>query len=44
MDNFVINEEDVLLKLINLKIAKSPGIDNIHPRVPKEVKIEIKDF
>ena len=36
MDNFVINEEDVLLKLNNLKIDKSPGIDNIHPRVLKE--------
>ena len=44
MDNFVINEEDVLLKLNNLKIDKSPGIDNIHPQVLKEVKIEIKDF
>ena len=44
MDNFVINEEDVLLNLNNLKIDESPDIDNIHPRVLKEVKIEIKDF
>ena len=43
MDNFVINE-DVLLKLNNIKIDKSPGIYNIHLRVLKEVKIEIKDF
>ena len=44
MNNFVINEEDVLLKLNNLKIDKLPGIDNIYPQVLKEVKIEIKDF
>ena len=43
MDNFVINE-DVLLKLNNIKIDKSPGIYKIHLRVLKEVKIEIKDF
>ena len=44
MDNFLINEKDVLLKLNNLKIDKSPGIDNIHPLVLTEVKIEIRDF
>ena len=44
MNNFVINEEDVLLKLNNLKIDKLPGIDNIYLQVLKEVKIEIKDF
>ena len=43
MDNFVINEE-VRIKLNYLKIDKSPGIDNIHPRVLKEVKLDIKDF
>ena len=44
MDNFVINEEEVLLKLNNLKIDKSPVIDNLHPKVLKEVKLEIKNF
>ena len=36
MDNFVINEDDVLLKLNNQKIDKSPGIDNINPKVLKK--------
>ena len=44
MNNFVINEEDNLLKLNNLKIDKSPGIDDINPRVLKEVKLETKNF
>ena len=44
MNNFMINEEEELLKLNNIKIDKSPGIDNFHPRVLKEVKLEIKNF
>ena len=33
-----INEEIVIKKLSKLKIGKSPGPDNIHPRVLKELK------
>ena len=36
-----ITEADVLTKLNKLKIDKSPGPDNLHPRLLKELKEEI---
>ena len=33
----------VLGKLMGLKVNKSPGPDNLHPRVLKEVDLEIID-
>ena len=38
-----ISREMVLEKLIGLKMDKSPGPDNLHPRVLKEVALEIVD-
>ena len=42
--NFVTNEEDMLLKLNNLKINQSSGINNLHPQVLEEIKLKIKNF
>lgn len=39
--DMVITEEQVLKKLQNIDISKSPGPDNVHPRVLKEIAIEI---
>ena len=36
-----ISREMVLGKLMGLKVDKSPGPDNLHPRVLKEVALEI---
>ena len=36
MENIVVNESEVLKLLRNLKVDKSMGPDNIHPRVLKE--------
>ena len=38
-----ISKEMVLEKLMGLKADKSPGPDNLHPRVLKEVALEIVD-
>ena len=38
-----ISREMVLGKLMGLKVVKSPGPDNLHPRVLKEVTLEIVD-
>ena len=38
-----ISREMVLGKLIGLKVDKSPGSDNLYPRVLKEVALEIID-
>ena len=38
-----ISREMVLGKLMGLKVDKSPGPDNLHPRVLKEVVLEIVD-
>ena len=37
------SRETVLGKLMGLKVDKSPGPDNLHPRVLKEVALEIVD-
>lgn len=41
LTNIIITEEDVLLLLLALRIDKSPGPDEIHPRVLKEVAAQI---
>ena len=41
MSDLMITEEMVLEKLIKLKIDKSPGPDNIHPRVLYEISKEL---
>ena len=41
MEEFDISKDTVLLKLNNLKIDKSPGYDNIHPRILYEIRNEI---
>ena len=38
-----ISREMVLGKLMGLKVDKSPGPDNLHPRVFKEVALEVVD-
>ena len=38
-----ISREMVLGKLMGLKVDKSPGPDLLHPRVPREVALEIVD-
>ena len=38
-----IRREMILGKLMGLKVDKSPGPDNLHPRVLKEVALEIVD-
>jgi len=38
-----ISKDIVLGKLMGLKVDKSPGPDNLHPRVLKEVVLEIVD-
>ena len=44
MNGFVVDKETEEKKLKELKIFKSPGIDNIHPRILKELSLEISDF
>lgn len=41
MQSFKITEEAIAKKLLKLKIDKSPGPDSLHPRVLKEISIEI---
>jgi len=41
MNNIDVTEEMVLKKLLKLKIDKSPGPDMIHPRVLKEIGVQI---
>jgi len=41
MDKLEINEAEILKKLENLKVNKSPGPDQLYPRVLKEVRNEI---
>ena len=41
MEEFNVSKDTVLLKLNNLKIDKSPGYDNIHPRILYEIGNEI---
>ena len=41
MPGLVITEEMITEKLDKLKIDRSAGIDNIHPRVLKELKTEL---
>eukprot|EP00061_Rhincodon_typus_P001406 g14717.t1 len=36
-----ITKENVLVKLIGLKVDKSPGQDELHPRVLKKIAEEI---
>ena len=43
LPNFDINTEDVLKAINGLKTNKSPGPDNIYPRILKETKSEIVD-
>ena len=38
-----ISRKMVLGKLMGLKVDKSPGPDNLHPRVLKEMALEIVD-
>jgi hypothetical protein len=44
MEEFIIDNKAVLEKLKNLKIDKSPGVDDIHPRVLKELSLEIVEI
>ena len=37
----IISEEIILKKLNNLNVTKSPGPDNIHPRILYELRHEI---
>ena len=41
MSDIQFKPEEIFKKLINLKISKSPGPDQIHPRVLKEIANEI---
>ena len=41
LQNFVVTVEDVIQMLENLKVNKSPGPDNIFPKILKETKNEI---
>ncbi len=43
LHNFEITTEEVLKALKDMKTNKSPGSDNIYPRVLKETKCEIAD-
>ena len=43
MSDFIINRNDVYKKLKNLKIDKSPGVDDINPRILKENSEEQSD-
>lgn len=43
MPNIEIAPEDVLGRLQKLKVDKSPGPDNVHPRILKELREELKD-
>jgi len=37
----LFNEQIILEKLNNLKVAKSPGPDNLHPRILYELRHEL---
>ena len=41
MEDFIISKEMVLNKFENLKINKSPGYNNIHPRILYELQVEM---
>ena len=41
LSNITINQSDILKKLKKIKVNKSPGPDNIHPRVLHEISSEI---
>jgi hypothetical protein len=41
MEHLIINEFEVLKKLVKVDINKSPGPDGIHPRILYEVRTEI---
>ena len=41
MEELIISENNIKIKLSQLKINKSPGPDSIHPRVLKETRNEI---
>lgn len=42
LDEIEISEKIVLEKLLKLKVNKSPGPDNVHPRVLREIASSIK--
>ncbi len=41
MEDITITEEDILARLAKLKVNKSPGPDNLYPRVLQEIRAEI---
>ncbi|MCP4269647.1 MAG: hypothetical protein GY777_29425, partial [Candidatus Brocadiaceae bacterium] len=43
LENIVVNKETILKIIDKMKINKSPGPDEIYPRILKEVKNEIAD-
>jgi len=38
MDEVVVSKDSIEKKLARLKIDKSPGIDQLHPRVLSEIR------